>query len=117
MREPEQEPTYNPTWEEWERDLLDAYDTSKRYEKGRTPTWLALDHWLYPTKENGAYGKDKSTHVVYHVCKKNYERNYKASKIIEGRTYSSIAPLETGCQLCGEQVLDGFKMIMMLERL
>ena len=111
MREPGQD----LTWEEWERDMLDGYDTSKRYEKGRIPTWLSLGNWLYPAKEYSAYEKDKSTYVVYHVCKKNYEKQH--NKITEGKMHPSIAPLETGCLLCGEKVLDSFKMIMMLERL
>ena len=103
----------DPTWEEWERDMIDDHDTSKCYD-GRIPTWLSLGSWLYPAKENNAYRSDKSIHVVYHVCKKNYERHYGNATT---KAEPPIASIEIGCQLCGEKVPDGFKMIMMLERL
>ena len=118
MRKYEQD----PTWEEWERDMIDDYDTSRRYDNGNIPTWLSLGSWLYPAKENNAYGGDKQSHVVYHVCKKNYERNYnrdsKGNKLYAvGKAHSPIASIEIGCRLCEEKVPDSFKMIMMLERL
>ncbi len=105
------------TWEEWEREMLDGYDTSKRYQSKTPSAWLAIGHWLYQSKENGAYREC----VTYHVCKTNWKRNYQnitpTAECGDTAAASSLANIERGCLLCGEKVPDGFKMIMLLEKL
>jgi hypothetical protein len=100
-----------PSWEEWQRDMLDDFDPAN----GEDLSWHALGDWLYSCKSNDCYAAQS---MVYHVCKKNYNRLF-ATELGrgEGHYADSISGVEAGCAICKAQVPDGWKMIMMLEKL
>jgi hypothetical protein len=91
------------TYEEWEDEMLTMW-------KGPRTSWIAVDHWLYPGKVNQSFHLSDN---VYHVCRGNYDRLFAAS----GGYDHSVAKMEGGCLMCGAEVPEGIKMIILLAKL
>jgi hypothetical protein len=90
-------------FEEWKAEILTDYERTKT-------SWRVVGDWLYPGKENNIYfGSD----VVYHVCPANHQRLISNLSGVD----SGVANMEKGCNMCGAEVPEGTKMIMLLGKL
>jgi hypothetical protein len=100
-----------PSYEDWEHDMLDDFDP----EKMTGLSWHALGNWLYSCKGNECY---MAQSMVYHVCPTNYNRLFASELGCGESSYAdSVSSVESGCALCGADVPEGWKMVMLLEKL